>query len=1176
MSSSDDNDQPSKIVHTRTVKKPPSMLQKRKSTAIVSSSSDSDSDLDSDSESFSSMKPPTKTSKQLETYDVLLEKESVAMKSEDWTVAVKLQTAMLEAIEREQLNKDVAFAVLERRGHACAHLKRYFDVMADAETIIDLSGSNLLFLLQGHTLGGIAHFSLNDYDSAIESFNSISSIAKDDTRWSDAERNDERILTLCTDAASRKHHCQTLIEENKAAVNARAESNRRKHSSASGNEDDMEDDLEGDGVVLNEYIPSVSAGKPHPTTVTLSANMEHASTHKIGESEIKVLLHADVMADANLSDVQLEAIAMATRANSKGLAFCNGDSTGMGKGRTAMGFFKNNHLNFGSTRCVYLTVNHTLPDVRRDYNDVEIAMCGRLTDIGDISKSTRVLKARNGLLYVPHSKLVIYSAKKIASWLIGNAETDASNTLVVDEVHRCNNIKTKVGQALAELLKLVAVHGTRIMFMSATFATSINDLQPIGKYLGLFENERFDDFKSFHSKFNRLGLAGVELVSAHLACDGTYTSRQLSLHGVSVETRHFDLSTEQMQLHTKCSAIFAGIAHLDVIRKASLYKIRLDFFQALDMIFRAVPVGDIVEECLQNGNSVVITTLKTGEATTKRAASKIFNAHKKARANALSRRHTEACADTSDSDDSDQPGGPDDAGEPGAAGSTTAEAVAPSAVSTDVASENSEGFTDGNASMSILSDIFEQLLSKAREGAQEKESFGMLRFIEKFEKQVKNITLPDVPSALDYLHNRFSGDESHVAELTGRSVMNVRDVNSGKWMPVRITNNITEQIRYFQKGTTPSKKVCRVSILSAVASTGTSLHHDSPHTGPRVMIALGLGWSPESVLQTYGRVHRSNQLSAPKIILLSSTQLAMARFTSIIEARMKVLGAITSSARDVKSALSTTAEQADFLSAAGNQAAFELAIDQRMDLGKQPESDSARKMLNHLLATPITKANVLFQQFEASVAEIKNYNKRMGKTDTGVTPLIKVDGAKVKLIDTKSTLEGGQLMTFEVDRGISWDDVCRLKCELISDGLKEKTFTFVRNRNPIPGSGHIIAASHPLPNGTCKVFRAYGVRGVMSKGECGDRYVPIDPSLAEAEWNHLYENSFSHCIHTTCKNAGLCKIGVRMKKVYVVTLPATEVIKHSHAPPALRRIQLADGQKMLGIEMSETEISRLM
>ena len=477
--------------------------------------------------------------------------------------------------------------------------------------------------------------------------------------------------------------------------------------------------------------------------------------------------------------------------------------------------------------------------------------------------------------------------------------------------------------------------------------------------------------------------------------------------------------------------------------------------------------------------------------------------------------------------------------------------------------------------MSILSDIFEQLFAKAREGAMEQESFGMLRFIEKFEKQVKELTLPDMPSALDYLYNRFSGDEAHVAELTGRSVINVRD-DSGKWMPLRITNNISEQIRYFQKGTTPSKKVCRVSILSAVASTGTSLHHDSPHTGPRVMIALGLGWSPESVLQTYGRVHRSNQLSAPKIILLSSTQLAMARFTSIIEARMKVLGAITSSARDVKGALSTTAQQADFLSAAGNQAALELAMEQRMDLGQHPETDTARKMLNHLLATPITKANALFQQFEASVAEIKNFNKKMGKADTGVTPLIKVDGVKVKLMDTAYTMEGGRVMIFEVDRGISWDDVCKLKCELVSDGMAEKAFTFVQNRNPIPGSGHIIAAAHPLPNGTCKVFRAYGARGILSKGECGERFVPIDPSVAEAEWKKVYEHSFAHCIHTSCRNAGSCKIGVRMKKVYVVTLPAIAVIKHSYAPPALRRIQLQDGQKMLGIEVSETEVARLM
>jgi len=362
-----------------------------------------------------------------------------------------------------------------------------------------------------------------------------------------------------------------------------------------------------------------------------------------------------------------------------------------------------------------------------------------------------------------------------------------------------------------------------------------------------------------------------------------------------------------------------------------------------------------------------------------------------------------------------------------------------------------------------------------------------------------------------------------------------------------------------------------VAFLSSVASTGTSLHHESPHTGPRVMISLQLPWSSTALLQVYGRVHRTNQLSCPKIMLLSSTQKATARFTAIVESRMRQLGAITSSARNVKSSLSNSSEQADFLTSVGNEAAFELARSRRIDLGANDDRDTARKFLNRLLAMPIEKANALFTEFEQLVEEINRYNARMGKNDNDATPLIKVDGNKVALVNSFAATEGGKVLELRVDRGISWDDALEMRREAVEAGMNPKNFHFCINRNKIPGSDYIVAASHTLPNQTMRVFRAYGAKAVMGMREFQERFQTMTEENAKPLWNYLYERSKSMCLHQNCKNATTCMVGRRMILRRVVTLPVFTLLNTLSRPPELRRIEFEDGTKALAVEVTLDE-----
>merc|ERR1719183_2923987 len=104
--------------------------------------------------------------------------------------------------------------------------------------------------------------------------------------------------------------------------------------------------------------------------------------------------------------------------------------------------------------------------------------------------------------------------------------------------------------------------------------------------------------------------------------------------------------------------------------------------------------------------------------------------------------------------------------------------------------------------------------------------------------------------------------------------------------------NIEEQ-RAFQRGTK------HVAIITEAASAGISLHSDRRLTQKgvparrRCMICIELPWAADKAVQQFGRVHRSNQDSAPRYVLVTTQVPSEQRFVSTIAHRLRLMGAVT-------------------------------------------------------------------------------------------------------------------------------------------------------------------------------------------------------------------------------------------------------------------------------------------
>ena len=635
------------------------------------------------------------------------------------------------------------------------------------------------------------------------------------------------------------------------------------------------------------YTPeklNIKGAKPHPTKLVESSAM--SSVHA-PDLHYVPNLDRDIITKGVLSDAQLEAVMYAGQAhetvlpNGNRKGFLIGDGTGVGKGREISGIILDN-FNSGRTKAVWVSVSSGLVnDARRDWVDLG----GKESDIIDFSKEKGkkggIGKFDKGIMFVSYDTLK--SGKKggetnadiIADWF----GKDFDGVIVFDEAHKAGNLiaeKTGRGSKKPSQNAIKAndfqnsLKNARVVYASATIADKVSGLAFVSR-LGLWgDGTQFSGVDDFVGKIGGSGMAAMELVARDMKATGAYISRNLSYDGVGYERLEHTLTKDQIYMYDTMSEGWQVVMQ-DVDKAmritgnksknadSQLWSSMMRFYDQVLVSMSMPSVISDIEKQLADGKACVVQVVNTQEAAQERAVEKMRE------------------DGSEDYDNLD----------------ITPRQILEQYLLNSFPVEQYEKYVDenGNEQSRVARDSKGQPIIN-------KEAVAMR---DALLERIKDISIPEGP--IDMLINHFGKDR--VAEVSGRdrrfvnatdengNIKRVEDVRGdGAKNGSRAANDA--EAKAFQNGEKD------ILIFSAQAGgTGYSYHADKRAKNSRQRVGYILQTAPNSqlLMQTIGRIHRSNEAFPPIYKLVSTDLSAQKRFVTSSARRLEQLGALTKGQR---------------------------------------------------------------------------------------------------------------------------------------------------------------------------------------------------------------------------------------------------------------------------------------
>ncbi|MCA9206713.1 MAG: strawberry notch family protein [Planctomycetales bacterium] len=909
----------------------------------------------------------------------------------------------------------------------------------------------------------------------------------------------------------------------------------------------------------------VRGAQPHPANVVESTAMASVEPPDV---TYRHHLPRDVIGEGRISDLQLEDVIYAGQAAESFLpdgsrkGHWNGDGTGIGKGREIYAFIFD-EVQQGRHKHVHISASHQLrADAERDRDAVGLPL--PIVHQAQF-KTADVIAADCGILFTTYTMLSTDFGgnrprfKQLTGWL----GPDFDGSIVFDEAHFMKN-----AAATPHGGKATADHGTlrgnmgitlqrmypraRVRYFSATGATEARHMAPYER-LGLWgDGAPFPDFATFLVAMERGGVAAMEMLCRDLKSVGTYLSRTISygptrradgttvpdsaveyeplLHRLTdAERRQYD---EIADLWSELLVAFEAAEQKACQRRnphryAQFYSAQQRFFLQLMMAYTLPDVIPAIEQDLDNGRSVVLSLFNTGEA---QADRKVRNA----RAHGIELSELDA----------------------------TPREMIVQLVQKQFPiyqyREETDPVTGNVVSVRVEDAAGNPEINRENQRLQE-------QLLDK----IADLNFPQNP--MDALIGHFG--VGSVAEISGRT----HRFERGKYVRRKIRGVPRRQLnehetRQLQAGTK------RIAVISGAGSTGISVHADveARNQQRRVFYAFQLSWSADQQMQAFGRVHRSNQSSAPVIRLVLLDLAGQKRLVNAISKRLAALGALTKGERHALSSdLFRTEDVTDqFGKAALARLYRQIESGQHREMGlgmrdldrmgvlnkektavRENYAGNVEQFLNRIMVLHVDTQNRIFELFYERYLVAVDAAKRQGAFDFGVEEIRARNLRRIAEPETLFTDEasGAKTMLHELEGEV--DVVRHTFDEAASSGI----FGFHRNKR----SERIYAASEHWDAHRSEVFlmTVKGLRRSLERSELTEKYEPVERDDARRWWDVEYARTPA----------------TEPKRFYILSgaiFPIYDKVMGSSGIQSVKiaRAVLANGQALVGLNLSASDV----
>ena len=832
--------------------------------------------------------------------------------------------------------------------------------------------------------------------------------------------------------------------------------------------------------------------KPHPAKISESTVMA-----SVEPPDVTYRLHLPeaLIKSGAVSDAQLEAMTYAGQTHEQRNVdgtrkeFLLGDGTGMGKMRTILGIISDNFRQ-GRKKAVIITKKRDL--VHQMKNDMKaMGLNYSVIEQGKFKLGDKI-DAKDGILFSTYStasKNIDTDSQRynqIKDWLGDKFD----GAIVFDESHSMKNVSetgfqgeegqiTKLQEGTAAGMMGVTfkkdLKDARFVNASATAATTATNLGYLTR-LGLWgEGTPFKNFISFLNVVKDGGSGMMELLARDMKSAGIYTSRSISYDGVTYETIKHELKENEVKTYDHMADYWAnmlksmedaakncgmGKKGQDIMKQ--FYATQQRFFLQLMTSFKVDSMLKDADEKIKEGKSPVISLYSTGESSVERAVN-------------------DAMANGNDLD---------------------AMEFSPKQMMADMVERQFpihqfEEYTDENGATRTRP----VLDPKTGEPLINKENYETRQ---KMIEEITNLKMPENP--LDKIINHFG--EGKIAEITGRKKRLVIDASGRRIYKERAIKGISQDKinEHEREAFMDGQKT--VAVISGAGSTGFDFHaaKNVKNQRQRVFYALQRSWSADQSQQSEGRVHRSNQVSAPHIADVSTNVASEMRLINANQKRLASLGAITKGGRETLSHGNVKAE--DITDQYGEAALSWLyrkeiprATLRRMNLINKEQNIKAGAetdvdgFLNRIMVLKVAEQNEMFEKFYKRYQGLVEDAKAAGTFDVGVEKIkgkhIKVIGEPEVLHSNKETGVDTKLVTLEVMRPTTKEAFEDREEKLGSEG-----YTVIQSNSKKP----YFAKS--LPDGIVDV---YGPRGhherFDSRYEFREKYEEADADEVKKKWN---------------------------------------------------------------------------